>query len=122
MAELPKPHKPEKKRWSQDDLAERAVLGKKTVQRVLKREAVDRDTIIAIAQALGLEPSSLVDPGDWNVETASIPFEWWRQICETVLEKKRQPNINELLRTDGARFDVEDLFIREFQSDNDELK
>ena len=114
MAELPKPNNPEKKRWSQDDLAECAFLGKKTVQRALKPEPVDRDTIISIANALNLDPSTLVDPSEWNKEPAekwSISFEQWRQICEKVLKEKRQPNINELLRSRGAKRDVDDLFI-----------
>ena len=35
----------------------------------------------------------------------------WRQICEKVLKEKRQPNINELARSEQEKRDVDDLFI-----------
>ena len=45
-----------------------------------------------------------------NQTSTSLKIDW-RQICEKVLEEKRQPNINELSRSEEENHDVDDLFI-----------
>lgn len=47
-------------------IAEKARVDKKTVERFFRREAKDRDSVIAITNALNLEITEVVDPEEWN--------------------------------------------------------
>ena len=53
MAELEKPLNPDKRGWSEANLAEQARVGDSTVQRFLKGNQCNRNQVISILQALG---------------------------------------------------------------------
>jgi HEAT repeat protein len=71
-------------------IAERARVDKKTVERFFRREAKDRDSAIAITNALNLEITEVVDPEEWNPrEQTSEPIDW-HEVCGKVLAQQRE--------------------------------
>ena len=79
-AELEKPGKPDKKGWSQEDLAAQAYVHISTVKRFLRGIPVDENSAIAIVQALGLEITEVVAPKDWNPAKETSDAIDWREV------------------------------------------
>ncbi|WP_072926111.1 HEAT repeat domain-containing protein [Microcystis aeruginosa] len=72
-----------------DNIAEKAVVDKKTVERFMRRlQLIDRDNALAICQALGLEITDVVDPDEWNYDESSNTEINWTEICQQALINK----------------------------------
>ncbi|GBL13124.1 hypothetical protein MTo_00413 [Microcystis aeruginosa NIES-1211] len=72
-----------------DNIAEKAVVDKKTVERFMRRlQLIDRDNALAICQALGLEITDVVDPDEWNCDESSNTEINWTEICQQALINK----------------------------------
>jgi transcriptional regulator with XRE-family HTH domain len=89
-AELEKPGKPDKKGWSQEDLAAQAYVHISTVKRFLRGIPVDENSAIAIVQALGLDINEVVDPKEWNPGEQTSEAINWRDVCGKVLARQRE--------------------------------
>jgi predicted NACHT family NTPase len=70
-------------------IAERARVDKKTVERFFRREAKDRDSAIAITNALNLEITEVVDPKEWNPAEQTADAIDWHDVCGEVLAQQR---------------------------------
>ena len=72
-----------------DNIAEKAVVDKKTVERFMRRlQLIDRDKAYAICTALGLEITDVVDPDEWNYDESSNTEINWTEICQQALINK----------------------------------
>jgi hypothetical protein len=71
-------------------IAEKARVDKKTVERFFRGEAKDRDSVIAIVQALGLDLNEVVDPKEWNPAEQTADAIDWREVCGKVLAQQRE--------------------------------
>ena len=77
------------KKLTYDNIAEKAVVDKKTVERFMRRlQLIDRDNALAICQALGLEITDVVDPDEWNCDESSNTEINWTEICQQALINK----------------------------------
>jgi HEAT repeat protein/energy-coupling factor transporter ATP-binding protein EcfA2 len=77
------------KKLTYDNIAEKAVVDKKTVERFMRRlQLIDRDNALAICQALGLEITDVVDPDEWNYDESSNTEINWTEICQQALINK----------------------------------
>lgn len=99
MAELEKPGNPDKKGWSQPDLVDRSGASIDTVKRFLGKKRVDRQSIILITTALGLKPTDVVNPNEW--EPSAID---WEQVCRNNLNRQKSLTIDLLTGGDGLPF------------------
>ena len=89
MAELERPNNLYETGWTYEDLADVSNLGVKTVQRFLGGEPVNRNTLIKIMKAVGLEPKNEINNPLTELENNSID---WLAICEGMLDKQRDAN------------------------------
>jgi GTPase SAR1 family protein len=71
-------------------IAEKARVDKKTVERFFRGEAKDRDSVIAIVQALDLDITEVVDPKDWNPPEQTAEAIDWHDVCGKVLAQQRE--------------------------------
>jgi hypothetical protein len=71
-------------------IAEKAKVDKKTVERFFRGEAKDRDSIIAIVQALGLEITEVVDPNELNPPVQTCDEINWHEVCGKVLAQQQE--------------------------------
>ncbi|MBW4549202.1 MAG: NACHT domain-containing protein [Symplocastrum torsivum CPER-KK1] len=71
-------------------IAERARVDKKTVERFFRGEAKDRDSVVAIVQALGLEITEVVDPKEWNPPQQTSDAIDWHEVCGKVLAQQQE--------------------------------
>ncbi|MEQ8537215.1 MAG: NACHT domain-containing protein [Coleofasciculus sp. D1-CHI-01] len=78
------------KRWTNERIAQKAKVDTKTVQRFFGGKGVDRDSVIAIVQALGLDITEVVDPKDWNPAERTSDTINWREVCGNVLAQQRE--------------------------------
>ena len=77
------------KKLTYDNIAEKAVVDKKTVERFMRRlQLIDRDKAYAICTALGLEITDVVDPDEWNYDESSNTEINWTEICQQALINK----------------------------------
>jgi len=70
-------------------VAEKAGISELTVKRFFGGNPVDRDSAIAIAQALGLEVSEVVAPDEWNPSEHTSEVIDWHEVCRTMLEVQK---------------------------------
>jgi signal recognition particle GTPase len=85
---------------SREQLAEAAnYLSIDTVNRLLRGDNTQRKTIEAIAKALDLKPTDLVDPSEWYPASSTAAQEKtaaseididWREVCRAMLEKQQE--------------------------------
>ncbi|MEQ9482349.1 hypothetical protein [Coleofasciculus sp. F4-SAH-05] len=71
-------------------IAQKAGVDVKTVKRFFGGKGVDRDSAIAIVEALGLEITEIVDPKDWNSAKRTLNTINWREVCGKVLAQQRE--------------------------------
>ncbi len=81
------------KPWTYFDVAVAAKVDEKTVQRFFRGEGKDRDYVIAIVQALGLEVTEIVAPNEWNPPIQTSEALNWRDICSKILAKQREKQL-----------------------------
>ncbi|MBD1940275.1 HEAT repeat domain-containing protein [Microcoleus sp. FACHB-68] len=72
------------KLWTYLDIAGEAGVSEKTVKRFFGGESVDRDSAIAICQALGLEVTEIVDQSQLNSPPDNSID--WHTVCHAMLE------------------------------------
>ncbi|MEG4999213.1 NACHT domain-containing protein [Microcoleus sp. B4-D4] len=95
MAELEKPLNPDKRGWSEEDLAGQARVGDSTVQRFLKGNQCNRNQVILILQALGFEPIKFIAEHDSNLQNCdrdpqpNITIDWQR-VCQEMLNEQQE--------------------------------
>jgi HEAT repeat protein len=65
-------------------------MDSKTVGRFFRGEAVDRDSAIAITNALNLEITEVVDPKQWNPAEQTADAIDWHEVCGKVLARQRE--------------------------------
>jgi len=65
-------------------------MDSKTVGRFFRGEAVDRDSAIAITNALNLEITEVVDPKEWNPAEQTADAIDWHDVCGEVLAQQRE--------------------------------
>lgn len=102
----------EGKRLSYENIGEKAGgIDPKTVGRFFRGEPVDRDSAIAIAQALGLKVTEVVDPNEWNPPEQTSSAIPWHSVCRTMLEPQRELASNLFTSSMGTRFEVDDIHV-----------
>ncbi|MBD2127930.1 NACHT domain-containing protein [Microcoleus sp. ZQ-A2] len=83
---------------SREKLAEVAELSIDTVKRIFRGEKVQRDTIEAIAKALDLKPTDLVEHSEWYPSSSTVAQEKtaaseininWREVCHAMLKEQQ---------------------------------
>ncbi len=95
MAELEKPLNPDKRGWSEEELAGQAGVGDSTVQRFLKGNQCNRSKVILILQALGFEPIKFIAEHDSNLQNSvrepqpNIAIDWQR-VCQEMLHEQQE--------------------------------
>lgn len=95
MAELEKPLNPDKRGWSEADLAGQARVGDSTVQRFLKGNQCNRNQVISILQALGFEPRNFIAEHNSNLQNSdrdpqpNITIDWLR-VCQEMLHLQQE--------------------------------
>ncbi|MBM0745468.1 AAA-like domain-containing protein [Phormidium sp. CLA17] len=52
--------------WTRQALANRVGVALDTLERLIKRERVDRDSVRRIVAALNLQPTDIIDPDEWH--------------------------------------------------------
>jgi DNA-binding Xre family transcriptional regulator len=55
------------KNWTRQALANRAGVSLDTLERLIRREKVDRDSVRKIVSALNLQPAEIIDGDEWEV-------------------------------------------------------
>jgi HEAT repeat protein/lambda repressor-like predicted transcriptional regulator len=116
------------KGWSYDKLTTEAKLSRDTVDRVIARESVEKESIRKIAIALNLQPTDIVAAEDWNrlprkskrkqtspiatvtesPSTIDIP---WREVCRAMLNTQNELTTNPLTRNDGIEFERDEIYV-----------
>ncbi|MEG4056506.1 MULTISPECIES: NACHT domain-containing protein [unclassified Microcoleus] len=95
MAELEKPLNPDKRGWSQQDLAEQAHVNVSTIKRFLGGTPPDRGTVISILKALEFEPIKFIAEHDSNLHNSdrepqpNIAIDWQR-VCQEMLHEQQE--------------------------------
>ena len=95
MAELEKPLNPDKRGWSEEELAGQARVGDSTVQRFLKGNQCNRNQVISILQALGFQPIKFIAEHDSNLQNSdrepqpNIAIDWQR-VCQEMLHEQQE--------------------------------
>jgi len=116
------------KGWSYDKLTTEAKLSRDTVDRVIARESVEKESIRKIAIALDLQPTDIVAAEDWNrlprkskrkqtlpiatvTESPSIIDIPWREVCRAMLNTQNELTTNPLTRNDGIEFERDEIYV-----------
>ncbi|HAX78663.1 MAG TPA: hypothetical protein DCY88_23230 [Cyanobacteria bacterium UBA11372] len=96
MAKLEKPLNPDKRGWSQKDLAEQAYVGISTVKRFLEGTPRDRGPVISILKALKFDdPINFIAEHDSNLQNSerdpqqNIAIDWQR-VCQSMLHEQQE--------------------------------
>ncbi|MEH2286764.1 HEAT repeat domain-containing protein [Nostoc sp.] len=95
------------------DIATNAGVSEKTVKRFFgRKENVDWEYASAIARALDLELTDLIDAKATTPppETAAT-FIDWREVCKTMLEPQRRTTSNFIMQDESARKDKEQIYV-----------
>jgi predicted NACHT family NTPase len=103
----------EGKRLTQLELAGRAAVGEKTVKRFFSgKEDVDWESASAIAKALDLELTDLIDvkPTIPPLETTATPIDW-HEVCSTMLEPQRRITSNSLMQDESAKKEKKQIYV-----------
>jgi predicted NACHT family NTPase len=107
------------KRWSYDKLATEAQLSRDTVDRIIAREAVDKESIRKIAKALDLQSADIVAAQEWNPSpkktvakrTSNTPD--WQKVCCDRLKAREQQRLttNPLTGGDGMKYELDEIHV-----------
>ncbi|MEH2000058.1 MAG: NACHT domain-containing protein [Nostoc sp.] len=98
--------------WTDLDTATEAGVSEKTVERFFSGITVRSKSAIAIAKALDLELTDLID-----AKATTPPPEIlatlinWREVCSTMLEPHRRISSNFLMQDECARKDKEQIYV-----------
>ncbi|MBD1886830.1 NACHT domain-containing protein [Microcoleus vaginatus] len=111
MAQLPRPEKPDKKGWTNGDLAEKSGVSIDTVKRFLKKERIRRDFITWIAQALNLEITEIVHRHEWNPPSPPATQIDWRETCRVAAQTKRQAANSFFANDLGRKIDLNEIHV-----------
>ncbi|WP_445241375.1 NACHT domain-containing protein [Microcoleus vaginatus] len=112
MAELEKPLNPDKRGWSQEDLARQAYVHLSTVKRFLEGTPRDRGTVISILKALEFEPINFIAEHDSKLQNSkrdpqpNIDIDWQR-VCQQMLkEQQKEQRIRRKATEQGFEINV----------------
>ena len=111
MAQLPKPEKPDKKGWTQEDLAKKSGVSIDTVKRFLDKKRIRRDFITWIAQALNLEITEIVDRHEWSPPSPPATQIDWRETCRAAAQTKRQAANTFFANDLGRKIDLNEIHV-----------
>ncbi|MEG4799991.1 HEAT repeat domain-containing protein [Microcoleus sp. ARI1-B5] len=111
MAQLPKPEKPDKKGWTQEDLAKKSGVSIDTVKRFLDKKRIRRDFISWIAQALNLEITEIVDRHEWSPPSPPATQIDWRETCRAAAQTKRQAANTFFANDLGRKIDLDEIHV-----------
>ncbi len=111
MAQLPKPEKPDKKGWTQEDLAKKSGVSIDTVKRFLDKKRMRRDFISWIAQALNLEITEIVDRHEWSPPSPPATQIDWRETCRAAAQTKRQAANTFFANDLGGKINLDDIHV-----------
>ena len=95
MAELEKPLNPDKRGWSQKNLADQAYVDISTVKRFLKGTPCDHGTVISILEALGFDHIKFIAEHGSNLQNSdqepqpNIAIDWQR-VCQEMLKEQQE--------------------------------
>jgi DNA polymerase III delta prime subunit/transcriptional regulator with XRE-family HTH domain len=95
MAEREKPLNPDKRGWSQKDLAEQAYVDISTVKRFFEGTPRDRGTVISILQALEFDPIKFIAEHDPNPQNSNLDTQPnitidWQRVCQEMLQEQQE--------------------------------
>jgi transcriptional regulator with XRE-family HTH domain/energy-coupling factor transporter ATP-binding protein EcfA2 len=111
MAQLPKPEKPDKKGWTQEDLAKKSGVSIDTVKRFLDKKRIRRDFITWLAQALNLEITEIVDRHEWSPPSPPATQIDWRETCRAAAQTKRQAANTFFANDLGRKIDLNEIHV-----------
>ena len=111
MAQLPKPEKPDKKGWTQEDLAKKSGVSIDTVKRFLDKKRIRRDSISWLAQALNLEITEIVDRHEWSPPSPPATPIDWRETCRAAAQTKRQAANTFFANDLGRKINLDEIHV-----------
>ena len=111
MTQLPKPEKPDKKGWTQEDLVKKSGVSIDTVKRFLGKKRIRRDFITWIAEALNLEITEIVDRHEWSPPSPPATQIDWRETCRVAAQTKRQAANTFFANDLGRKIDLDDIHV-----------
>ncbi|NEQ20219.1 MAG: NACHT domain-containing protein, partial [Microcoleus sp. SIO2G3] len=108
-------HSEKNKPWTFPDIATAAGLDEKTVKTFFSGKPVDKGSALAIAQALNLQLTDIVDANELEAPIAHSEPEQklliHRQVCQGMLVEKRRLTTNPLTTGDGTTFERGDVYV-----------
>ncbi|MCC2693046.1 HEAT repeat domain-containing protein [Nodularia sp. LEGE 04288] len=98
--------------WTDLDIATEAGVSEKTVERFFSGTTVSKKSAIAIAKALNLELTDLIDeiPTTPPPETTTTLINW-REVCNKMLEPQRRITSNLLMQDESAKKERKQIYV-----------
>jgi predicted NACHT family NTPase len=104
---------------SREALAEATTLSPDVIQKKLfSGKNVDRSTVEAIAKALKIQATELVEPDRWYRRSKTAKSQAftnidWHYVCRTMLDRQKKLSTNEVIASEAMQFDLldDEIFI-----------